>query len=76
MLRPILAILAADLVMLAGIETVMPRLLASLSVEAALSWRIGALTLLCGLGCVLYALAGRILGAFRLRELGRLGKMS
>ncbi len=76
MLRPILAILAANLVMLAGIETVMPRLLASLSVEAALSWRIGALALLCGLGGALYALAGRILGAFRLRELGRFGKTS
>ena len=76
MLQPILAILAANLVMLAGIEAVMPRLLASLSAEALLSWRVGALTLLCGWGGVLYALSGRILGAFRRRELGRFGKTS
>ncbi|KPH80863.1 murein biosynthesis integral membrane protein MurJ [Bosea vaviloviae] len=76
MLRPMLAIMAANLVMLAGIEAVMPRLLSSLSIDAALSRRIAALTLLCGVGCVLYALAGRLLGAFRLRELGRFGKTS
>ena len=33
-----------------------------------------ALILLCGLGGLLYAVVGRGLGAFRLRELGRLGK--
>lgn len=74
LLRPLLAMLAANLAMLAGIEAVMPRLVASLSVEASLTWRIGALILLCGLGGLLYAVVGRALGAFRLRELGRLGK--
>lgn len=76
MMRPLLAILAANLAMLAGIEAMLHRLVASLSIAASLPWRVGALCLLCGLGGMLYAVTGRLLGAFRLRELGRLGKAS
>lgn len=74
LLAPLLAIAAAALAMLAGLSTLTPLLRDSLSVEAAPGWRAGALTLLCLAGLVLYAACGRLFGAFRLRELGRLGK--
>ena len=74
LLRPLLAVVAADLVMLAGLTALMPSLRGSLSIDAAIGWRLGALMLLCVAGLGLYAVAGRLLGAFHLRELGRLGR--
>jgi putative peptidoglycan lipid II flippase len=74
LLRPLLAVVAANLVMLAGLTALMPSLRDSLSVDAAIGWRLGALMLLCVAGLGLYAVTGRLLGAFHLRELGRLGR--
>jgi putative peptidoglycan lipid II flippase len=51
-----------------------PWLAESLSTQSALLRRAAALGALCCGGGLVYAAAGRLLGAFRLRELGRLGK--
>ncbi len=72
--RSVLAIAAAGLVMLGGLALLWPLAQASLLPEAGVARRVVALAVLCLAGLMLYAAAGRLFGAFRLRELGRLGK--
>ena len=60
--------------MVAALAALMPWLEEALSTRSALLWRVAALLTLCCAGGLVYAAAGRMLGAFRLRELSRLGK--
>lgn len=74
LLWPILAVIAASLLMVMALMALTPWLAESLSTQSALLRRTAALGALCCGGGLVYAAAGRALGAFRLRELGRLGK--
>ncbi|HEV2556752.1 MAG TPA: murein biosynthesis integral membrane protein MurJ [Bosea sp. (in: a-proteobacteria)] len=74
LLRPVFAVITASLVMVAALAAMTPWLAESLSTQSALLRRAAALGALCCGGGLVYAAAGRLLGAFRLRDLGRLGK--
>ena len=60
--------------MLAALGALTPLLSGALSESHGLILRMLALAGLCLGGLSVYALTGRLLGAFQLRELGRLGK--
>ncbi|MFN3673400.1 MAG: murein biosynthesis integral membrane protein MurJ [Bosea sp. (in: a-proteobacteria)] len=74
LLKPLLALLAATAIMLAALGALTPLLSGALSEPHGLILRMLALAGLCLGGLSVYALTGRLLGAFQLRELGRLGK--
>ncbi len=74
LLKPLLSLLTATAAMLAALAVTTPRLGSLLSEPSGLSLRMLALIGLCAFGLLVFAMAGRLLGAFHLRELGRLGK--
>lgn len=76
LLKPLLALLAATVAMLAALRALTPRLADLLAQPTGLALRMLVLAGLCAFGLAVFALAGRIMGAFHLREFGRLGKPS
>jgi putative peptidoglycan lipid II flippase len=74
LLKPLLGLLAATAAMLAALGALTPRLAHLLSEPTGLVLRMLVLAGICAFGLAVFAVAGRLLGAFHLRELGRLGK--